>query len=490
MKVFVKSICFLSMLLFCSLQLYAQRIGSQTIDDLNGSPAGSRLLLFIDLIATNKSVTPENSTPFSQNWYLNQKLQQLNDSIKEIRAKYGSFILYETNRLSFFEFEMLVKATNGHNWRKIKVKVQSGPPYGIENYEILMANPPAASSTPLYIPKGNKEGDSRSLHITKEGLNELDSDIKTMVKNGEFSGAVLVAEKWKPVFNKAYGVSNSEAGIANNTDTKFNIGSINKVFTGISILQLVQQGKISLDDKAIKYLPNLSHPDASKVTIAQLLQHKSGYGMYWDNEFFLKNLKTLRTIDEYMAFLKDAPIAFNPGSRQVYSNIGYIFLGAIIEKITGKSYYEYIQENIFNTAAMKNSGFDTREKNMAIGYTKGFGEEKTHALAPNSEMQPIMGTSAGGGYSTAKDMLLFFKTLYACKFLNKELTALFTNNYNKTDGQLKNWTAGGGSAGLEALCKYDYKLDLLIVALSNFDPPSAQTLIKRAENHLFKESKN
>jgi CubicO group peptidase (beta-lactamase class C family) len=197
-------------------------------------------------------------------------------------------------------------------------------------------------------------------------------------------------------------------------------------------------------------------------------------------------MSRFKTIGDYMTFLKDAAVEFTPGNRQSYSNTGYIFLGAVIEKITGQSYADYIQQHIFNVAGMKNSGLNTRDKNIATGYTKGFGETVKHDLMPNSDMQPIIGTSAGGGYSNAEDMLLFFKNLYDFKFLNKEMTSFFTNNYNTSDGQLKSWTAGGGSSGLEAFAKYDFKNNLLIVALSNFDPPSAQTVVRKAENRLYK----
>jgi D-alanyl-D-alanine carboxypeptidase len=489
MKTFLRSTCFLVLLLFCSVNLsYGQTMGAQTIEQLRGSPAGSKIILLLDLIAADKILARESIAPFSQSW--NEKLPALNDSLKGIRAKYGSFILYTVNRIAISEFELLVKATQGSDWLQLKLNLQGGPPFGIERYAIEKVNAPGIASSPLYMPNGGKEDASVSVNINEQALGELDADMKALLKNEAFSGVLLIADNWKPVFNNVYGFSNIEKKIDNDTDTRFNIGSVNKLFTGISILQLVQQEKLSLEDKVINYLPGLSHPDASKITIAQLLQHRSGYGMYWNDTFFLNNLEKLKTIADYMQFLKDASIEFTPGSRQLYSNTGYILLGAVIEKITGRSYYEYIQENIFNIAGMKNSGFDTRVKNMATGYTKGFGEPKQHALTPNSGMQAIMGSPAGGGYATAQDMLLFFKTIYDCKFLNKAMTSLFTNNYNPANGELKSRTAAGGSAGLEAFCKYDLTNHLLIVALSNFDPVSAQTAVSRVENRLYKESKN
>ena len=157
----------------------------------------------------------------------------------------------------------------------------------------------------------------------------------------------------KPIFEKAYGLANKETNTPNKTDTKFNLGSINKIFTRIAIGQLVQQGKISFDDKLGKYLPDYPNKDAAeKVTIRHLVTMKSGIGDFFGDKFTAMPKDKLRKNSDFIPLFADKPLAFEPGTNEQYSNGGYILLGAIIEKVSGKSYYDYVRENIFKPAGM------------------------------------------------------------------------------------------------------------------------------------------
>ena len=152
----------------------------------------------------------------------------------------------------------------------------------------------------------------------------------------------------KPIFSKAYGLASKENKTPNNPDTKFNLGSINKIFTRIAIGQLVQQGKISFDDKLGKYLPDYPNRDAAeKVTIRHLITMKSGIGDFFGEKFVRCRRINCRKNSDFIPLFADKPLAFEPGTKEQYSNGGYILLGAIIEKVTGKSYYDYVRENIF-----------------------------------------------------------------------------------------------------------------------------------------------
>ena len=161
-------------------------------------------------------------------------------------------------------------------------------------------------------------------------LTEADNYMVEKVGDGTFSGTVLVAIKGKVVFHKEYGYANKDLKSINKVDTKINIGSINKVFTGVSIMQLVEKGLLNLDDKAVKYIPELKNPMMDEITIRHLLQMSSGFGFYFDSELFKKNMKTLKNIEDYVPFISDYKLNFKPGSKKQYSNSGYELLGVIV----------------------------------------------------------------------------------------------------------------------------------------------------------------
>ena len=194
----------------------------------------------------------------------------------------------------------------------------------------------------------------------------------TLAKQDKFSGVVLIAKDGKPVFEKAYGLANKAKNIPNNTETRFNLGSMNKMFTAVAIAQLAEAGKLSFDDTVGKHLPDYPNKDvANKVTIHQLLTHTSGLGSYWNAKFEAKKA-TIKSVSDYLALFADEPLKLEPGKRFQYSNSGFIVLGAIIEKVSGQSYYDYVREHIYKPAGMKNTDayeMTANTPNLAMGYT-------------------------------------------------------------------------------------------------------------------------
>ncbi|MFB3111815.1 MAG: serine hydrolase domain-containing protein, partial [Gemmatimonadales bacterium] len=163
-------------------------------------------------------------------------------------------------------------------------------------------------------------------------LAQLDETLRAEAAAETFSGVVLVAKDGKPIFHEAYGYADKKAGVLNRKDTKFNLGSINKLFTMVAVYQLLDAGKLNLDDTVGKYLPQFPPAVANNVTVGHLLEHRSGWGAYWENPTWNARRRELRSLDDYMAFIKDIPLDFEPGSRMQYSNTGYEVLGAIVEK--------------------------------------------------------------------------------------------------------------------------------------------------------------
>jgi len=247
-----------------------------------------------------------------------------------------------------------------------------------------------------------------------------------------FNGAALVAENGKVTYKGAFGMANMEWEIPNAPDTKFRLGSITKQFTATLILQLVAQGKIKLDGKLSDYLPDYRKDIGDKVTIHHLLTHTSGIPSYTSLPGFFDNVsRNPYKVTEFVKKYASGDLEFEPGSTFRYNNSGYFLLGAIIEKVTGKSYEQALKENIFDPIGMKNTGYDhhgTILPKRAEGYVK---------TADGYENAPYLDMSipyaAGSLYSTVEDLYLWDQALYTDKILSAQSKELmykpFLNKY-------------------------------------------------------------
>jgi CubicO group peptidase (beta-lactamase class C family) len=314
-------------------------------------------------------------------------------------------------------------------------------------------------------------------------IDQIAAAVDKAVADDKFSGVVLVAKEGTPLLSRAWGMADPSKGIANRPDTKFNLGSINKFFTHVAIGQLATAGKLSLNDTIRKHLPDYPSPAADKITIEQLLQHRSGLGDIFGPKF-LESHASLRTLSDYLPLFADKPLQFEPGSDQRYSNAGFVVLGLIIEKISGQSYYDYIRDHITKPADMNDTAsyaIDENVPNRAVGQTKRGPEGPLPARQSNVYTMPARGSSAGGGYSTAPDLVRFTQALLADKLMPKRWTDwLFTGNL---DGAGKrNIGVAGGSPGVNAVLEIEPPYTLIV--LSNYDPPSAEEIAREARKTL------
>jgi CubicO group peptidase (beta-lactamase class C family) len=240
---------------------------------------------------------------------------------------------------------------------------------------------------------------------------------------GQFTGAVRVAHNGDPVFDYVSGQADRERGVANTLDTLFRIGSMNKMFTAVSILQLVEAGKIGLDVPIATYLPDYPNADlASQVTVKHLLTHTGGTSDFFGPEFNQHRLELCEHSD-YLDLFGTRDVAFTPGERFAYSNYGYLLLGAIIEAVTGQSYYDYVQEHIYAPAGMRATASlpeSVEVPGRSIGYTAQI-PGSNGVLQPNTDTLPCRGTSAGGGYSTVGDLIRFSEALRTGKLVSPQL---------------------------------------------------------------------
>jgi CubicO group peptidase (beta-lactamase class C family) len=298
----------------------------------------------------------------------------------------------------------------------------------------------------------------------------------------QFSGVILVAKDGEPVLTRAWGLADVASKTPNTIDTKFNIGSINKFFTKTAIAQLAENGKLSPDDTIRKHLPDYPSPAADKITIQQLIDHRSGLGDIFGERYQAAPPSKLRELSDFLPLFADKPLEFDPGTGQRYSNAGYIVLGLIIEKITGEKYRDYVQHHIFDPAGMKSSGFfavDETIANRATGYTLRGETEDLKERRPNTSTLPGRPSSAGGGYATAGDLLRFMTALEGRKLVSAKWTNwVFTSTLDERQGRAA-LGIGGGAPGLNAAVELGGD-GWIVIAMSNYDPPSAMTVASGA----------
>ncbi|MCX6175189.1 MAG: serine hydrolase [Ignavibacteriales bacterium] len=262
-------------------------------------------------------------------------------------------------------------------------------------------------------------GFSQSFLLGQSKSEKIDQLISKYNEYHFFNGSALVAENFEVVFKKGYGFANMEWNIPNSPDTKHRLGSITKQFTSMLIMQLVEKGKIKLDGKLTDYLPYYRKDAGDKITIEMLLTHSSGIPSYTNKEDFLEKVsRKFYKPDDFVKEQCSGDLEFEPGKQFVYSNSGYFILGAIIEKITGKTYEENLKENIFIPLGMKNSGYDLAEP---ILLKRAAGYEKTFTGYKNAEFLDMsLPYAAGSIYSTVEDLLSWDKALQTEKLLPKK----------------------------------------------------------------------
>lgn len=378
---------------------------------------------------------------------------------RQVRNDFQTLEIKEITSVEIQEnvtIQLLAQGKTG-KWAHFTFRFEKDSPQKLLGWQIELTEPPNGTpTTNLAVPK-----------TTNELLSNVEKYLKDSVAEDKFSGVVLIAKDDKPIFTKAYGLANQENKIANNLETKFNLGSINKVFTRIAIGQLVKAGKISFSDKLGKYLPDYPNKEAAdKVTIGHLVTMKSGIGDFFGDKFMAMEKDRLRKNADFIPLFSDKPLAFEPGTKNQYSNGGYILLGAIIEKVTGESYYDYVRENIFKVAGMTNSDsfeIDRLPPNTAIGYTR---RNSMNELVNNVSFQPSRGSAAGGGYSNLEDLLKFSVALKNGKLIIPD-----------DEGQPRKERGlgiAGGSNGVNSILLVNPENGFTIIVLANYDEPSAE----------------
>lgn len=378
------------------------------------------------------------------------------------------------------DFEIDIEAITRKTGRAVVLHfaVEPAPPHPVSDVGVRPLGGPGPGG-----PRGGPGGPDEAPRPAADIIAGAAGIVDRAIADG-FSGAVLIARDGTPVLERAAGLANRSLEVKNRIDTKFNLGSINKTFTKLAIAQLLEAGKLSLDDKLGKFLPDFPNPDAAtKVTVAHLIEMRSGLSDFFGREFDATPKDRIRKLADYLPFFASKPLAFEPGAASAYSNGGYVTLGLIIEKASGQTYYDYVRDHIFKPAGMADTDafeLDAVVPNLAVGYVK-----KTRA---NIYSLPARGSSAGGGYSTAPDLLRYAEAVVANRLVSAPYTAWYLGGPRPDPKAPAATPAGpvrgglgivGGSPGVNAALEVSAAERLVIVVLANDDPPSAEGLARK-----------
>lgn len=316
------------------------------------------------------------------------------------------------------------------------------------------------------------------------GWPALAASLKLDAAAQRFSGAVLVAKDGRPVVKQAAGFADLDQREPNTVATRFNVASVGKTFTAVAIALLVEQHKLAFDDPVAKYVPGFGPAISEKVTIAQLLTHTSGLGDVFTGSD--PTAKAPLDVSQAMTRILKEPLQSAPGSQFAYSNSGYVVLGAIIEAVTGASYYDYVRQHVFKPADMTHTGWYNQ------GQTKGL----AHAYLPDRRSGPVSlrdigstgppGNPSGGAYSTVGDLTRFARALLRHRLVSAAMTETILSAKVKTrspDGSPE-WGYGfevdqrngvrtvghsGGAPGIETQFWIYPRSGYTVVILSNLD---------------------
>jgi D-alanyl-D-alanine carboxypeptidase len=335
------------------------------------------------------------------------------DADTRLRIGSGGFELRKIAESSMNRIVAIMTEKSTGRWARIELETDPQEPHRIRSFRPQLIAPPADS-----------ESNSKPVAKAANVIDEIRKRMQEISSSGGFSGVVELSRNGKSLFAEAYGDADREAREPNRLDTKFNLGSMNKMFTAVAIAQLVQAGKLRFQDPLDKYLRDYPNKAvASRLTIHHLLTHTGGTGDIFGPQMD-SVLDRLRELKDYVKLYGDRPLDFEPGTRHEYSNYGFILLGRIIEEVSGQSYYDYVRDHVFRLAGMANSGYFARDEkvpNLAMGYMN-----TPLGLERNLVTLPYRGTSAGGGYSNAEDLVRFAAALTSHVLLNREYTDMIT----------------------------------------------------------------
>ena len=302
------------------------------------------------------------------------------DQVLDFRRRTGGFEFKKVLESKPTRIRVLMQERDGDQMAEGQMEVESAPPHRIARWNLRPVPRPAEFALPRLT-------EAELLKVARSRIDEL-------AREDRFSGAVIIARQGKPLLSEVRGLQDREKKVPNRLDTKFNLGSMNKMFTAVAVAQLVQQGKLKFSDTVGKHLPDYPNANvAKKVTLHHLLTHTGGTGDIFTPEYEA-NIPKLKEPRDYIALYGKRAPEFEPGSSWRYSNYGMVLAGAIVERASGMSYYDYVRKHIYQRAGMNSSDSfwkDQPSPNLAKGYTGREG-----SVHENQSFLPDAGIASGG----------------------------------------------------------------------------------------------
>jgi len=388
------------------------------------------------------------------------------DGMLGFHQQTGGFRLLRREPAAAGSAQALVRESDSETVARVTATVRQGQPLALDIEAI------------------ERPADLRIARLDEAGaIAALTAKADAEAKRDAFSGVLLVARGDQVLLRRAWGMADRGAGTPVTLETRFRVGSMDKMFTAVATLQLVGAGKLSLDGTVGEYLPAYPNAEIAKVTIRQLLTHAGGTGDIFGPEFDRHRLE-LKTHDDYVRLYGTRGPTHPPGEGYEYSNYGFVLLGDIIEHVSGQSYYDYVERQVFAPAGMHDTGFlpeDVAVQGRARAYTRKDGK-----WVDAADTLPYRGTAAGGGYSTAGDLLAFARALRSGKLLPPALLAQATSRQTPWYGYgfmvgerqgVAGFGHGGGAEGMNGALEIFPAQDQVLVALANIDPPEVDRLV-------------
>jgi CubicO group peptidase (beta-lactamase class C family) len=449
------------------------KIGYKDESILPGGKKGERIR---SLIATVNSNDPTQIRRFVEEAFT-EKFQNIAPMEGHINVVQG--IHQQTGGVDFHsirtyvperkgEIVVILKDRNFDSWRAFVIGFDGSENFLIAGLQFDIARTPSNVKEPTL--------------SEKQFIQTIKDTLLRLCKRDVFSGTFLIARGDEVLLEYACGEASKRFHVPNNIDTKLNLGSMNKMFTATAIAQLVEKGLLSYQDTLNTFVDESWLPKeiTSKVTLHHLLTHTSGLGSYFNETHMNSSRALFRKLDDYKPLVKDEKLAFEPGERFRYSNTGMFLLGVVIESVTSQSYFEYIRENIYKPAGMKNTDcyeMDRPVENLAIGYSSDL--KSKYGWQNNLYLHVIKGGPAGGGFSTVGDLHRFAQAIQKGKLVSVDsLKTLWKDHKGDNYGygfsleEGPNGKVVGHSGGFRGInANLDIFLDkgYIVAVLSNYD---------------------
>ncbi|MFN0157327.1 MAG: serine hydrolase domain-containing protein [Bacteroidota bacterium] len=395
------------------------------------------------------------------------QMDRLSKTLGELEYHHSEVVGFSIGGTLSYSLHVYGRSKNAKDWKDFQFRLEENPPYKIKDLVFI-----ADVAEPVYLPNGT---------ITDpHTLDWLGKYIDKLVKENDLSGSVMLARGNTPFYERYYGFADAKRSIKTTRNTRFNLGSGNKMFTAIAIAQLVEKGKLRYADPLSKFFPDFPDPEFSKkVTVHHLLSHTSGVKEYWTDEYE-ENRKHIDDVKQMLPWVYKVGTAFEPGSEFSYSNSNFILAGLIVEKTSQVDYYTYVRKHIYEPLGMTASDSykrDGSESNLAAPLRKGHKGWETADHGPR-------GTSAGGGYSTTHDMLKFSRGLVAEKILSSEVLKMLTTSKTSglraeveygygfelsSEGRVRSFGHGGIAGGVNSEFRYFPSEDITLIMFCNQD---------------------